>query len=95
MKKRRKITDIPLQEHLDVLALLNKTVGASAGSSKKEHLLRRVYRKWKDTLPDLENAPLFKVVGRKKRYDESMEKVYGFGEGEKDGWANLFENNSR
>ncbi len=66
MKKRRKITDIPLQEHLDVLALLNKTVGASAGSSKKEHLLRRVYRKWKDALPDLENAPLFKVVGRKK-----------------------------
>jgi TolB-like protein len=91
MKKRGRITSIPLQEQLDVLALLNKTVGASAGSSKKEHLLPRVYRKWKDALPDLENAPLFKVVGRKKRYDESMEKVYGFGEGEKDSWANLFE----
>ena len=93
MKKRGKITSIPLQEHLDVLVLLYKTVGSSAGSSKKEHLLRRVYRKWKDALPDLENAPLFKVVGRKKRYDESMDKVYGFGEGEKDGWANLFEYN--
>jgi TolB-like protein len=93
MKKRGRITSIPLQEQVDVLALLNKTVGASAGSSKKKHLLRRVYRKWKDALPDLENAPLFKVVGRKKRYDESMEKVYGFGEGEKDGWANLFEYN--
>jgi TolB-like protein len=91
MKKRGRITSIPLQEQLDVLALLNKTVGASAGSSKKEHLLPRVYRKWKDALPDLENAPLFKVVGRKKRYDESMDKVYGFGEGEKDSWANLFE----
>ncbi len=93
MKKRGRITSIPLQEQVDVLALLNKTVGASAGSSKKEHLLPRVYRKWKDALPDLENAPLFKVVGRKKRYDESMDKVYGFGEGEKDSWANLFEYN--
>jgi adenylate cyclase len=91
MKIRGKITSIPLQEQLDILALLNKTVGASAGSSKEEHLLPRVYRKWKDALPDLENAPLFKVVGRKKRYDESMDKVYGFDEGEKDSWANLFE----
>jgi len=91
MKKRGKITAIPLQKRLDVLALLNKTIGASAGSSKKEHLLPRVYRKWKDALPDLENAPLFKVIGRKKRYDESMNKVYAFDEGEKDSWANLFE----
>lgn len=91
MKKRGKITSIPLQKRLDVLALLNKTVGASAGSSKKKHLLPRVYRKWKDALPDLENAPLFKVIGRKKMYDESMNKVYAFDEGEKDRWANLFE----
>ena len=91
MKKRGKITSIPLQGQLDVLALLNKTVGASAGSSKKELLIPRIYRKWKDSLPDLENAPLFKIVGRKKRYDESMDKVYGFGEKVKDSWANLFE----
>jgi TolB-like protein len=93
MKKRGRITSIPLQEQIDVLALLNKTVGSSAGSSKKAHLLPRIYRKWKDALPDLENAPLFKVVGRKKRFDESMTKVYGFGEREKDSWANLFEYN--
>lgn len=91
MKKRGKITSISLQDHLHVLTLLNKTVGASAGSSNKERLLPRIYRKWKNALPDLESAPLFKVVGRKKRYDDSMEKVYGFSEGEKDSWANLFE----
>ncbi len=91
MKKQGKIISIPLEKHLDVLALLNETVGASAGSSKKEHLFPRIYRKWKDALPDLENAPLFKVVGRKKRYDELMDMVYGFSEGEKDSWANLFE----
>ena len=91
MKKRGRITSISLHEHLDVITLLNETVGASAGSSKKEHLFPRIYRKWKDVLPDLENAPLFKVVGRKKRYDESMEKVYEFSESEKDRWANLFE----
>jgi TolB-like protein len=91
MKKRGRITSIPLHEQVDVLGLLNKTVGGSAGSSKKQHLLPRVYRKWKDALPDLENAPLFKVIGRKKRYDEAMDKVYGFDEREKDSWANLFE----
>ena len=91
MKKLARITSIPLQKHLDVLALLNKTVGMAAGSSKREHLLPRIYRKWKDALPDLENAPLFKVIGRKKRYDELMEKVYAFSEAEKDSWANLFE----
>ena len=91
MKKRGKITSISLQANLDILTLLNKTVGASAGSSKKEFLLPRVYRKWKDALPDLENAPLFKVVGRKKRYEDSIDKIYGFSEGEKDSWANLFE----
>jgi adenylate cyclase len=91
MKKRGKITSIPLQGQLDVLALLNKTVGASAGSSKKELLIPRIYRKWKDALPDLENAPLFRIVGRKKRFDESLDKVYGIGEKVKDSWANLFE----
>ena len=91
MKERKRITSISLQEHLDVLALLNKTVGAAAGSSEREYLLPRIYRKWKDALPDLENAPLFKVIGRKKRYNELMDKGYGFSEAEKDNWANLFE----
>ena len=91
MRKQGKITSISLQANLDILTLLNKTVGASAGSSKKELLLPRIYRKWKDALPDLENAPLFKVVGRKKRYEDSSDKVYVFSEGEKDNWANLFE----
>ena len=78
-----KITSIPLQEHLDLIALLNETVGAAAGSSDKESLLPRIYRKWKDALPDLENAPLFKVLGRKKGYDEGIAKTYQFTEMEK------------
>ena len=35
MKKRGSITSISLEEHLDVITLLNKTVGASAGSSNQ------------------------------------------------------------
>jgi hypothetical protein len=66
MKKLGKITSIPLEHHLDLLTLLNETVGGSAGSSDKENLLPRIYKKWKDALPDLEDAPLFKVLGRKK-----------------------------
>jgi adenylate cyclase len=91
MKKLGRITSIPLGPHLDLLALLNETVGGSAGSSDKENLLPRIYKKWKDALPDLENAPLFKVLGRKKEYDDGIGKAYHFTDEEKDSWANLFE----
>ena len=93
MKRLGKITSIPLGNHLNLLALLNETVGGSAGSSDKENLLPRIYKKWKDALPDLEDAPLFKVLGRKKEYDEGIGKTYHFTEEEKDSWANLFEYN--
>jgi len=91
MQRLGRITSIPLEEHLDLLAFLNETVGGSAGSSEKEHLLPRIYRKWKDALPDLEDARLFKVLGREKGYDGGMGRTYRLTEEEKDRWANLFE----
>jgi adenylate cyclase len=91
MKRLGKITSIPLEGHLDLLAVLNETVGDSAGSSDRENLLPRIYRKWRYSLPDLEAAPLFKVLGRKKEYDEGSGKTYPFTENEKGNWANLFE----
>ena len=74
MKRQGKITSIPLEGTHDLLVLLNDTVGGSAGSSEKENLLPRIYRKWKNALPNLEEAPLFKVVGKKKEYDEGAGK---------------------
>ncbi|RPJ01720.1 MAG: hypothetical protein EHM36_13155, partial [Deltaproteobacteria bacterium] len=91
MKRLGKITSIPLEKHHDLLALLNETVGGSAGSSDKENLLPRIYRKWKDALPNLEEAPLFKVLGRKKEYDGGTSRTHSFTEDEKDSWANIFE----
>ncbi len=91
MKRLGKITSIPVETHYDLLALLNNTIGETAGSSDKEHLLPRIYRKWKDILPNLEEAPLFKVLGKKKEYEEGDAKTYHFTEAEKDNWANLFE----
>jgi TolB-like protein len=91
MKKLGKITSIPVETHYDLLALLNNTIGETAGSSNKEHLLPRIYRKWKDILPNLEEAPLFKVLGKKKEYEEGDAKTYHFTEADKDNWANLFE----
>ncbi len=91
MKRQGKITSIPLEGHHDLLALLNETVGGSAGSSETETLLTRIYKKWKDALPNLEEAPLFKILGRKKGYDEGIGRAYPFSETEKDNWANLFE----
>jgi adenylate cyclase len=92
MKRLGKIKSIPLQEHLDLLVLLNETIGGAAGSSEKENLLPRIYKKWKDALPNLEEAPLFKVLGRKKEEgDGAIGKIYSFTDVEKDGWANLFE----
>ena len=91
MQKLGRITSIPLEEHAELLELLNETVGGSAGSSEKENLLPRIYKKWKAALPDLEDAPLFRVIGRKKEYDNGIARTYSFTEEEKDSWANLFE----
>jgi TolB-like protein len=90
MRKRGKIVPISLEEHLGLLALLNETVGGSAGSSEKKNLLHRIYRKWKHALPNLEEAPLFMVAGKKKEFDGVDGKNYLFTEPEKDRWANLF-----
>ena len=92
MKKSGKIKSIPLQYHLDLLALMNESVGGAAGSSNKENLLPRIYRKWKGALPNLEEAPLFKVLGkRKEEGDGAIGRVYAFTDAEKDDWANLFD----
>ncbi len=91
MKRLGKITSIPMQNHLEELVLLNKTVGAHAGSSERKNLLNRIYKKWKGDLSDLEGAPLFKVLGKKKEYDGASRKSYIFAEEDKDRWANLFE----
>ena len=91
MQRLGRITSIPLEEHAELLELLNETVGGSAGSSEKENLLPRIYKKWKAALPDLEDAPLFRVIGRKKEYDNGIARTYRFTEEEKDSWANLFE----
>jgi hypothetical protein len=92
MKKAGKIKSIPLQEHIDLLGLLNETIGGAAGSSEKENLLHRIYKKWKDALPNLEEAPLFKVQGKKKKEgDGAIGKVYSFTDAQKDEWANLFD----
>jgi adenylate cyclase len=93
MKRLGKVTSIPLEGHHDLLALLNETIGGSAGSSDEENLLPRIYRKWQHALPNLEEAPLFTVLGRKKGYEEGIGKSYHFTEAEKDSWANLFEYN--
>ncbi len=92
MKESGKIKSIPLQEHLDLLALLNESIGGAAGSSEREVLLHRIYAKWKNALPNLEEAPLFKVLGRTKETGERVSgRAYSFTDEEKDGWANLFE----
>jgi TolB-like protein/Tfp pilus assembly protein PilF len=92
MKRLGKIKSIPLQEHLDLLVLLNESIGGAAGSSEKESLLHRIYSKWKDALPNLEEAPLFKVLGKKKEVEEGATgKIYSFTDVDKDEWANLFE----
>src|SRR4030042_6069770 len=91
MKRQGKIASIPLEGHHDLLALLNETIGGSAGSSEEETLLSRIYKKWQHALPNLEEAPLFTVLGRKKGYEEGIGKTYHFTEAEKDSWANLFE----
>ena len=91
MKKAGKVTSILLEDHIDVLRLLNETIGGGAGSSERKNMLPRIYRKWQHVLPNLEEAPLFKVLGRRKEYDQGIGMTYPFTKTEKDSWANLFE----
>ena len=91
MKRQGKVTSILLDEHQHVLALLNETVGGEAGSSEMGRLIPRIYRKWKDALPDLEHSPLLRVMAHKKGYEDGAGKAYGFSDKVKDLWANLFE----
>jgi TolB-like protein len=92
MKRLGKIKSISLQDHVALLVLLNESIGGSAGSSDRENLLHRIYSRWKDALPNLEEAPLFKVLGKKKEVgDGAIGKIYSFTDAEKDEWANLFE----
>jgi len=90
MKKMGRVTAIPLETHYETIVRLNETVGGAAGSSVRSKLFPRIYKKWKSDLPDLENAPLFRVLAKKKEYRDGIEKVYPFSETEKDNWANLF-----
>lgn len=92
MKRSGEIKSIPLLAHLDLIVLLNESIGDAAGSSDRENLLHRIYTKWKDVLPNLEEAPLFRVLGRKKGEEvEGLGKAYLFREADQDDWANLFE----
>jgi len=91
MKKNRGRASVPLEPHFEILAFLNETVGEGKGSSEKKKLISRIYNKWKSALPDLENAPLFNLVGHKKGYDDTVARVYHFDLTTKDLWANLFE----
>ena len=43
MKQAGKISFVPLDPYVEILALLNETIGASAGSSKKESMMLRIY----------------------------------------------------
>jgi adenylate cyclase len=91
MKRQGRITSIPLSGQHAVLALLNETVGGAAGSSVAEPMLSRIYRKWQHALPNLEEAPLFQVLGHKKGTESGGGRAYPLTDAEKDRWANLFE----
>jgi hypothetical protein len=65
-KRAGRMKTIPVRDNLDLLVLLNESGGGAAGSSDQKKVFHRIYTKWKDALPNLEEAPLFKVLGWKK-----------------------------
>lgn len=95
MKRENKITFIKLERYSEEIILLNETVGELAGSSEIKKLLRRIYRKWKGFLSDLENAPLFNIHwGKKVKYIECKnkdKKIYKCTQYENDKWTELFD----
>ena len=67
MKKRGKVVPISLEEHLDVLALLNETVGGSAGSSEEGEPPAPDLPEMEACPPQPGGGPAFQGPGREKR----------------------------
>jgi adenylate cyclase len=91
-KKQGKPGFVHIRRHQDQLALLDKSISGKNASEHMEGMWAKIRMAWRNRLPDLEAAALFKVLDRDLTapYEKGGKYRYQCSEEECDVWASLF-----
>lgn len=92
MKKQERPGFVHIRRHQNMLTLLDKSLSGKNASEHVEGMWAKIKMAWRNRLPDLESAALFKVLDRDliSPYEKGGKYRYQCSEAECDVWANLF-----
>jgi adenylate cyclase len=92
MKKQVRPGFVHMHRHQRILTLLDKSLSGKNASELIEGMWAKIKMAWRNRLPDLESAALFKVLDRDliSPYEKGGKHRYECSEGECDVWASLF-----
>ena len=91
-KKQGKPGFVHIRRHENILTLLDKSLSGKNASEHAEGMWAKIRMAWRNRLPDLESAALFKVLDRDliSPYEKGGKYRYQCSEEECDVWASLF-----
>jgi TolB-like protein len=92
MKKQGRSGFVHMPRHKDILRFLDKSLSGKKASEHIEGMWAKINMAWRNRLPDLEAAALFKVLDRElvSPYEKGGKYRYQCSEEECDVWAGLF-----
>jgi TolB-like protein len=92
MKKQGRPGFVHMPRHKDILTLLDKSLSGKKASEHVEGMWAKINMAWRNRLPDLEAAALFKILDRElvSPYEKGGKYRYQCSEEECDVWAGLF-----
>jgi len=92
MKKQGRPGFVYMHRHQNILTLLDKSLSGKNASEHVEGMWAKIKMAWRNRLPDLESAALFKVLDRDliSPYEKGGKYRYKCSEEECDVWAGLF-----
>jgi len=91
-KKQGNLGFVHIRRHQRILTLLDKSLSSKNASEHVEGMWAKIRMAWRNRLPDLEAAALFKVLDRElvSPYEKGGKYRYQCSEEECDVWAGLF-----
>ncbi len=92
MKKQGRPGFVHMHRHQNILTLLDRSLSGKNASEHIEGMWAKIKMAWRNRLPDLESAALFKVLDRDliSPYEKGGKYRYECSEEECDVWAGLF-----
>lgn len=93
IKARNRSGFLHIQKYDKLLRMLDHSLAGRYASKNVEDMWGKLRKAWRDRLPDLETAPLFKLKDRDiiQPYEKGGRFKYECSEDECDVWANLFQ----